>query len=201
MVWCIMATIQKIDSQLLLWLNGNVGAYPAIDNVARWVASDYMVPVLLSLSLFALWFWGEAPRFREMWQRIVIKSIVSIGLSNLVVLILNQFFQRARPFNIYELELLFYRPTDPSFPANPAVFSFAVATCIWQGNKKFGLAIYLLSGTFCVARIYAGVFYPGDVLAGAVIGIAVALIISKALPFTEPIPTIMLRLARRIYLG
>ena len=196
-----MATIQKIDSQLVLWLNGNVGAYPAIDNVARWVASDYMVPVLLSLSLFALWFWGEAPRFREMWQRIVIKSIVAIGLSNLVVLILNQFFQRARPFNIYELELLFYRPTDPSFPANPAVFSFAVATCIWQGNKKFGLAIYLLSGTFCVARIYAGVLYPGDVLAGAVIGIAVALIISKALPFTEPIPTMMLRVARRIYLG
>lgn len=196
-----MGIFQEIDSQLLLWLNGNVGASPTIDNLARWLVSDYMVPVSLSLSIFALWFWAEAPHFRDMWQRIVIKSIVAIGLSNLAVLILNQFFQRARPFDVYELELLFYRPVDPSFPANPAAFSFAVATCIWQGNKKFGFAIYLLSGAFCFARIYAGVFYPSDVLAGALIGIAIALIVSKIMPFTEPIPTIILRVARRMYLG
>jgi undecaprenyl-diphosphatase len=196
-----MDIFQEIDSQLLLWLNGSVGASPSIDNLARWLVSDYMVPVLLSLSIFALWFWGEAPHFRDIWQRIAIKSIVAIGLSNLAVLILNQFFQRARPFDVYELELLFYRPLDPSFPANPAAFSFAVATCIWQGNKKFGFAIYLLSGSFCFARIYAGVFYPSDVLAGAVIGIAMALIGSKVMLITEPIPTMILRTARRIHLG
>ncbi|MBI4234648.1 MAG: phosphatase PAP2 family protein [Chloroflexi bacterium] len=196
-----MATAAQADAAVLLWLNGWVGRFPWLDTAARLVVSDYLVPVLLSLLLFGMWFAGREPTLRERHQRAVLRAIIGMGFASLVVLIANHYVFRPRPFTQYELQLLFYMPTDSSFPSNPAVVGFAMATGIWTGNRSLGLVAFLGAGLWGLSRVYAGVSYPSDVVAGALLGMAATLLVSGALATIEPLPTLVLRLAQRFHLA
>ena len=196
-----METLLEIDAQVFRWINHWVGSWGFGDLVAKALVSDYFVPVLLSLIILGMWFWGEDPETRERRQRAAGKAMISLGLAALAVFVLNQHFFRLRPFVEHEVALLFYRPTDSSFPANPAAVSFAVAHSVWQGSKGMGKVTYLLAALWSISRVYAGVFYPLDVIAGALIGIVVSILVRVAFRLIEPLPTIALRLARMFHLA
>jgi undecaprenyl-diphosphatase len=70
-----------------------------------------------------------------------------------------------------------------SFPSDHAVIVFALSTAIWRTSRPLGAACYAWS-TFviCFPRMYAGWHYASDVIAGALIGIAIALIVERVLP-------------------
>ena len=191
----------QADKAILLWLNGWVGRLPWLDAVVRLLVGDYLVPVLLALSLLSLWFTGAAASFRERNQRAVMTALLGLGLANLAVEGLNQFIFRPRPFADLQVSLLFYRPTDSSFPANPAAIAFAVATGVWLWNRKVGIALAVVGILFALARVYAGIFYPLDGVGGAAIGVAASLVAMGLLRLSEPLPTLALRLGRSIYLA
>ncbi len=191
----------QADEAILLWLNGWVGRLPWLDAVVRLVVGDYLVPVLLALSLLSLWFTGTTAAFRERNQRAVITALLGLGLANLAVEGLNQFIFRPRPFADLQVSLLFYRPTDSSFPANPAAIAFAVATGVWLWNRKVGTTLAVVGILFALARVYAGVFYLLDGIGGAAIGVAASLAAMGLLRLSEPLPTLALRLGRAIYLA
>ena len=61
-----------------------------------------------------------------------------------------------------------------SFPSDHAIEWFLLATTLLFVSRRLGIFLYVyVSLTLCVARIYLGVHYPTDILAGALIGIAV----------------------------
>ncbi len=62
-----------------------------------------------------------------------------------------------------------------SFPSDHAVLFFALATGIYFVNRKVGLFLYVYT-LFCIAlpRIFLGMHYPSDILAGALLGMAFA---------------------------
>ena len=64
-----------MDEAVLLWLNGYVGRSSVLDGLMDVLVSDYLVPVLLSLALLALWFHGDsdADRLRN--------QLVSVAVS------------------------------------------------------------------------------------------------------------------------
>ena len=196
-----MEPFVRADERAFLWLNGWVGHFPGLDAIARLVVSDYLVPVLLSLVLLGLWFTGATAMSRERNQRAVMTAILGLAFAGLVVEIMNNFIYRPRPFSSLEVSLLFYRPTDPSFPANPAALGFAIATGVWLWNRKAGAVLLGLATVFALTRVYAGVFYPMDVVGGAVIGAGVSLLAAVLLRWVEPLPTLALRLARTLYLA
>ena len=68
-------------------------------------------------------------------------------------------------------------------------------------NKNGGVLLGAIAALFGLSRVYAGVFYPLDVVAGAAIGVGVSLAVSVALRLVEPLPTLVLRLARTLYLA
>ena len=109
--------------------------------------------------------------------------------------------RRPRPFTELKVSLLFYQPTDSSFPANPAAVAFAVAMGVWLWNRKVGTVLLGVATVFAFSRVYAGVFYPLDVLGGAFIGAGVSLLVAWLLRLIEPLPTLVLRLARATYLA
>ena len=47
------------DKALFLWINALVGHAPVVDAAMGWVASDYLVPVCMGLTLVSLWFIGQ----------------------------------------------------------------------------------------------------------------------------------------------
>jgi undecaprenyl-diphosphatase len=191
----------QADKAILLWLNGWVGRLPWLDAVVRLVVGDYLVPVLLALALLWLWFSGANATIRERNQRAVMTALMGLGLANLAVEALNQFLFRPRPFMDLQVTLLFYRPTDSSFPANPAAIAFAVATGVWLWNRRVGTSLAVIGTLFALARMYAGVSYPLDGIGGAAIGTAASLVAIGLLRLSEPLPTLALRLGRAIYLA
>ena len=53
--------MNSIDASLLIWLNGLSGSVKIFDDLMRVIASDYLMPLVLSLSMFGLWFSGKTP--------------------------------------------------------------------------------------------------------------------------------------------
>lgn len=196
-----MGAAAQADAAVLLWLNSWVGAFPWLDGLVRLVVGDYLIPVLLSLLLLGMWFGARDPRLRECSQKAVFAAFIGIGFANLAVLMINQHLFRLRPFYDHPLTLLFYAPTDSSFPANPAAVGFVLALGVWLGHRRLGLAAFLLAGAWALSRVYAGVSYPSDALAGAALGMTLTALAALLLRLLEPIPTLVLRLAQRLYLA
>ena len=191
----------QLDAEVFLWVNGWVGRFPWFDALMRLVVSDYLIPVLLSVVLLVLWFGARNLEERTRLQYAVITAGIALGLVNLWVALINDAYIRPRPFTTYEVDLLFYAPTDSSFPANPAAIAFAVAAGIWMGNRRLGSLLYVVAALFAFSRVYAGVNYPLDVITGGLLGVATAYAVRWTLAHIEPIPTYCLRLLRLLCLA
>ncbi len=187
----------ELDRELFLWLNGHVGHYPLLDAAARLLTNEYFVPVSLALGLLFLWFGGR-PHERERWQRAVITAALSVGTANAMVAITNFMYYRDRPFTDLTVSLLFYKPPDSSFPSNAAALGFAMATGVWLRHRLAAWYFFLLGGLFPVVRVFAGVHYPSDVLGGALVGVAAALMTNLVIRRLEPVVTRVLAAVRTL---
>ena len=188
--------MNSLDVELIIWLNGLSGSVTIFDDLMRVIASDYLMPLVFSLSMFALWLSGRNPVERTKYQLATLVGISALALSNVAVLLINIAWERPRPFVDHgdQLNLLFYPPTDPSFPANPVAIGFASAAAIWSVNRKFGWWMFAAASIYGFSRLYAGVFYPTDIIGGAVVGVAVFGFTSYLRRFLEPLVTTVVRL-------
>jgi membrane-associated phospholipid phosphatase len=80
--------------------------------------------------------------------------------------------RRPRP-RLSGLPALTGTPTQLSFPSAHASTSFAAAGLYAQLGLPASL-LYALAGSLALSRLYLGVHYPSDVLAGAALGAVVA---------------------------
>ena len=196
-----LATISNIDEKAFLWINRWAGNTPLIDGLVERLASDYLVPVTFSLTLLGLWFGWRGQAMRKRHQFGVLVSGLGIGIANILVKTSNSLYFRPRPFDTYEVNLLFYPPTDSSFPANPIAVTIAMASGAWLANKKIGLAMYAIVVAYGFSRIYAGVFYPGDVAGGLLFGITAAYVSNLSLKKLAAVRRKLLKLARFVILA
>ena len=66
-------------------------------------------------------------------------------------------------------------PATYSFPSGHATVSFACATVLALAVPRLRWPLYTLAVLISFSRVYVGVHYPLDVLAGAVLGVAIAI--------------------------
>ncbi len=197
-----MEALKNLDLELVTLLNRAVGWQDWLDVVGEMLVSDYLIPVMLILGLMWLWFsTDESSSSGLPAKKTVIAAILAMAFANLTVLVLNEMYFRPRPFTETDLNLLFYRPTDSSFPSNPAALSFALAYSVLREQRRFGLILLALAAVWSLSRVFAGVFYLSDVAAGAIIGVVIAWGSAWMLRWLEPLPTAVVRLIRTLHLA
>ena len=196
-----MDAVMGLEGEIVSWLNQGIGRHYLLDRAIYLVVSDYLLPLLMCFWLLGMWFHGKDPEARSRNQKAVLGAAISLGFTNLVVLLLNQAVFRERPFVHSELSNLLYAPTDSSFPANPAAMAFAMAMAAWLINRRAAAVLFFLAALWNFCRVCNGLFYPSDVIAGALIGAAVACLVTAGLRVIEPLPTRLLRGARLLHLA
>jgi len=132
------------------------------NNGAIWVAVGVVLAVL-------------DPPNREAWLICAALGPIAIGLNYVVKLIV----RRPRPV-LEGLPPLGGAPSSLSFPSAHATSSFAVATAMAR-VAPLGALAFLLAIALSLGRPYLGMHYPSDVLVGAVLGVALGLIVPLSL--------------------
>jgi decaprenylphosphoryl-5-phosphoribose phosphatase len=108
----------------------------------------------------------DAPR-RDRWKR----GLVVVGGAYALNTAIKLAVRRRRP-DVPGLPPLTGTPTGLSFPSAHATSSFAAARV--YSELVPGTPLYALAGGLALSRLYLGVHWPSDSLAGAVLGTAVA---------------------------
>lgn len=191
----------NIDSTLLHLLNGLAGRSVVFDLIIRLLVNDYAITTALVTVPFGLWFSGATGRQRARNQRAALSAIASMFVANVFVKALNLVYYRPRPFASRDLNLLFYHPSDSSFPSNPTSVGFCIATAVWLYNRAAGWVLYALATLLGMARLISGVHYPSDILGGALIGTLCAYLVVRKLTFLDRLWSAIMRQMRRLLLA
>jgi undecaprenyl-diphosphatase len=162
------------DTSLFLLINGWAGKTPFVDELFKGISNDYFTFIFSCLVLVWLWFSTRDPDKRQQTQKAVLTALISIGMVSIMMGIINQHYFRERPFDVLpqgSINLIFYRPHDSSFPSNFAAVIFSLAIPMFIKNKSWGSLLLALAIVASFGRIFMGVHYPLDVLAGAFLGL------------------------------
>ena len=72
-------------------------------------------------------------------------------------------------------------PSSTSFPSGHAASAFAFATAVGHVLPREAIAIRGLAVLVASSRVHTGVHYPGDVVAGSLLGSAIGQLTTHAL--------------------
>lgn len=160
------------DQAVFRWLNHLAGRSDFFDGLLRLVISDYLIPFLATLAVAWLWFAGRGEDETQRFQHAALKGLVALGICQLAVALINIAVGRPRPFGqLTDVTVLFYEPTNSSFPAHPVATVIALGFVLSPVARRLGAAVILLGLLLGIGRIIAGLWFPTDVLGGIAIGV------------------------------
>ena len=116
------------------------------------------------------------------------QTFIAFLCSDIFAFALKHAVHEPRPFAVLDNVHLLITEDDPwAFPSGHTTSTLAVVTFLILNMKELVQKHYKLINILLIAfailiplsRMYVGVHYPGDVLAGAIIGICGALIVNK----------------------
>jgi undecaprenyl-diphosphatase len=167
----------EIDLEAFRSINNRVPQWKAIDPAMRLIAR--FGPALFLIPLAGSYLFSR--RFRsETHRQKLSQAIVGTVLVYLFNTPLRRIIKRPRPYfthsGVHRLDPVHHQP---SLPSDHATVSFNVARSFRSEPWDLRIPTYLLAALISFGRIYSGEHYPSDVLAGAIIGLAIETQVEK----------------------
>ncbi len=159
------------DRSWFLAVNSFARATPWLHSPARAYA-EYGV-VLFAALLLVSWWTARAHRdlravTAALWAPL--GALLALGVNQQV----GSSVGEARPYAVLpHVLVLVSRTSDFSFPSDHAVMSGAVAAGILLANRRWGMVAAVAAVAMCLTRVYVGAHFPGDVMAGLLLGAAI----------------------------
>jgi undecaprenyl-diphosphatase len=177
-------------------LNGSLRGHRAIAEELGDFQTMWAVPVF-ALATISLWFL-DRPGGGYRWRTACVSALTTAGLGLVVGQVVTHLWARERPYVAHPGETLLFVPPshEPSFPSDHAIAAFGIAFAVAFLGGRLAGAIFLAGATtIAISRVFVGLHYPGDIAAGALIGLASAALVAWSVsPRIEPI----VRLASRV---
>ena len=135
-------------------------------------------------------YWVMKQYGKRCWWVFLVVGLVVFCSDQLASHVCKPLFHRLRPCFNPDLEGLVHLPKGLpggryGFVSSHAANTFGVAAFLTallrKSNKSIGWWLYAWALVSSYSRIYIGVHYPGDIIAGAALGVLIGLILGKLL--------------------
>ncbi len=157
------------DIALFRSINAYAGHGGILDALGIFGAS-FLLP-LMGVLLIPASIMGKRPA-GESWWNIIIKAGIAGVLGYAIRFVIALIHFRSRPFaSLPDVHLLIQKSSqESSFPSGHATAAFAIAFTLYRYDRAWGSAFLIIAGIISISRVFVGVHFVSDVIAGAVVG-------------------------------
>jgi len=167
--------------KLMLWLNDWIIKHDLLVQIVPYTADIFVFSYPIYLVVLYLWWIGKKKEYYKEAALYFFFSTVATSSMNMLI----QFFgDKSRPewaLNNKHQLILGHLPNDP-FPSDHAAVSatIAMATMLWwikhkdKTFLKLSIFFWFACGVMSVSRVAVAIHRPTDILAGIIVGVAIA---------------------------
>jgi undecaprenyl-diphosphatase len=182
-----------MDYRLYHAVNQFVFHHAWVGHVAA-AAETWGVPVY-AVATVTLWLLAR-PRSRSKWKLAATSAIGSAALALLLNQAIAKIVDRPRPFAAHpDAHVWGSRSHDPSFPSDHSAAAFAIAFTVLFFDRLAGSLFVTAAIVLAAGRVIVGAHYPLDVAAGALVGLAAAVVVAR---LGRPVLSPLVRLVSRL---
>src|SRR5437867_2036444 len=158
------------------------------------VLENWAVPVI-AIATLPLWLLARPGGSRK-WKLASACALGSAALALLVNQLIGKVWNRERPFATHPSAHVWgSRSHDPSFPSDHASAAFGIAFAVFFFDRLVGSVFLAAAVVIGAGRVFIGAHYPLDIVAGCLVGLAAALLVTKV---AKPVVEWLVRLVERV---
>lgn len=170
-----MANIQPTNVCLFpVWLrNWDLTGFRLLNEQLSWPILDPVMLTITQVGSTVFWLFASVVLWLGNRRRESVLLAVGILVGGLILLPVKAILPRARPLSVVQGARVLDIEGGGSFPSGHSKNAFTVFVILGSKWKRLRLPLGLLACLIAVSRVYVGVHWPFDVIAGSIVGWAI----------------------------